>query len=110
MNKIPTVAPNSIEPTFIDLLNALPANLNAQARLTMLILWEDAGRCSGPVEMTVERMRAVTKISKAAQYRAIDRLRAAGLLTEARRYEFAGGSRWVRFLTSPLPSEQGIDR
>ncbi|MDO8942325.1 MAG: hypothetical protein Q7U75_04030 [Desulfobacterales bacterium] len=90
------------EPTLVDLLKALPRRLSPQARLTLLVFWEDAARRSGPTEITVAEVAAITQMSRASVCRAIADLRAASLLTCSRRYTFATGSRWIRFLSSPL--------
>lgn len=90
------------EPTFVDLLKVLPPRLNPQARLTLLVFWEDAGRCSGPTEITVGQVAAILKMSRPAVYRAIDDLRSAGFLSASARHHFATGSRWIRWVSSPL--------
>jgi len=87
-----------------ELLSALPQSLSPPARLTMILLWEDAGRSTGPVEVSMRQMMAATKLSRHRQVQAVSDLCAAGLLTRARRYDFVKGSRWVRFLTSPVPA------
>lgn len=89
-------------PTLTDLLKALPPGLSPQARLLLLVFWEDAGRRSGPTEMTIAEAAAITQMSRAAVYRAIADLREAELLTSSDIYHFATGSRWIRFVSSPL--------
>lgn len=90
------------DPTLTDLLKALPPNLSPQARLLLLVFWEDAGRRSGPTEMTIVEASAITQMSRAAVYRAIADLREAGLLSPSNLYRFATGARWMRFVLSPL--------
>ena len=90
------------EPTIRDLLAALPRDLSTRARLTLLVFWEDANRCSGPTEITVPQVQRLTGLGWGAQQKAILELRRAKILTESRRYRFNRGSVWIRFVKSPL--------
>lgn len=89
-------------PTVIDLLRALPRSLNSSARVTLVAFWQDAGRMSGPTEMTLDEIRACTGLSIASQRKAIRTLEQAGFLTPNERIRFATGPRWLRVVRSPL--------
>lgn len=90
------------DPTVVDLLRVLPRSLNSSARLTLLAFWQDAGRMSGPTEMTLDQVRSCTGLSEISQRKAIRTLERTGYLSPSERVRFATGPRWMRIVQSPL--------
>ena len=86
-----------IEPPAIDeFLRSLPRHLSPQARLTMLVFWEDACRQYGPNDITVATVQKLTGLSSGSLQNAIVALRKAGLLTASERTPYCKG--WMRFV------------
>ena len=88
-------------PTIFAFLRSLPRDLSPQARLTMLVFWDDAGRQYGPTDITVPVLQKLTGLSWGAQQNAITALRKAGLLTKATSPRRGRNAVWFRFVLPP---------
>lgn len=90
--------------TALDFLKVLPEGLSAEARLTYLVLWYDAGRMRGPSFATCEQIQRHTMLSENDHTRALHDLVQDGFITESSMTNIGRCTILMRIVNSPLPS------